>query len=173
MRAVLPDRPSPQGRLAPRWSSLSPEALTTAFHSRSAPLATEDPETASRRRILIADDEPAIRDILVECVNGFDHGQAYAVSTASDGPDALEAVKRDRPELVLLDHNMPGMTGLEVLKKILQFDPGIRVVMITGTMNDGDAAEALKSGAFSYVPKPFDLQYIDALIALALPQTKP
>jgi len=65
------------------------------------------------------------------------------------------------------------MTGLEVLKHILQFDPGIRVVMITGTMNDGDAAEALKSGAFSYVPKPFDLQYIDALIALALPQTKP
>ena len=166
----MPERSSPQGHPARRPSA---EALTTAFQSRSAPKLIEAPETPSRRRILIADDEPAIRDILVECVAGFNHGHAYAVSTAADGPAALEAVKRDRLELVLLDHNMPGMTGLEVLKHILQFDAGIRVVMITGTMNDGDAAEALKRGAFSYVPKPFDLQYIDALIALALPQTTP
>jgi CheY-like chemotaxis protein len=162
------ERHGRQGRPSARWSSLSAQALTTAFHSRSAPLTPEGPV----RRILIADDEPAIRDILVECVAQSKHGQNYVVSTASNGLEALQLVKRDRPDLILLDHNMPGMTGLEVLRQIHGIDPAIRVVMITGTMNDGDAAEALKSGAFSYVPKPFDLQYIDALIALALPLTQ-
>lgn len=167
----MPDHHGRPGRQTPRWRRVSPQAVTTAFHSRSAPLVSEGPA----RRILIADDEPAIRDILVECVKQSKHGQEYAVTTASDGSDALQAIKRERPDLVLLDHNMPGLTGLEVLRQIHQIDPGIRVVMITGTMNDGDAAEALKMGAFSYVPKPFDLQYIDALIALALPpvQLKP
>jgi two-component system, NtrC family, nitrogen regulation response regulator GlnG len=172
MRAAsVRDQHARPGSQTPRWRGVSPQAMTTAFHSRSAPLVCEGPA----RRILIADDEPAIRDILVECVKQSKHGQGYAVSTASDGSAALEAITRERPDLILLDHNMPGMTGLEVLKQIHQIDPSIRIVMITGTMNDGDAAEALKRGAFSYVPKPFDLQYIDALIALALPpvQVKP
>ncbi len=123
----------------------------------------------SLRRILIADDDPEIRDTLVELVSQLAHGQDYAVSTASDGPDALRAVKRDHPDLVLLDHTMPGMTGLEVLKRIHRIDPGIRVIMVTGQLNNGDAAEALRGGAFSYVPKPFDLRYLDALVAMALP----
>ena len=123
----------------------------------------------SLRRILIADDEPDIRDKLVALLSQCKHGQDYAVSTASDGPAALQAVLRERPDLVLLHHNMPGMTGLELLTQIHRIDPGIRVIMVAGELNNGDAAEALKRGAFSYVPKPFAVQYIDALVAIALP----
>jgi len=72
----LPERSSPQGRLARRPSA---EALTTAFQSRSAPKLIEAPETPSRRRILIADDETAIRADQDECVAGLTHGEAASM----------------------------------------------------------------------------------------------
>ncbi len=166
-----------QGRFIPRWSGLLPQTLSTppivtkpCSRRRSLRSMLEGPRTISLRRILIADDEPDIRDRLVALLSQFKHGQDYAVSTASDGPAALQAVLRERPELVLLAHNMPGMTGLELLKRMHRIDPGIRVILITGTLNTGDVAEALKHGAFSCVPKPVAGQYIDALVAIALPR---
>lgn len=122
----------------------------------------------SVRRILIADDEPDFQDTLRARVSQFEHGQDYAVSTASDGPAALQAVMREHPDLVLLDHHLPGMTGLEVLERIQRIAPGIPVIMVTGTLKKGDAVAALKRGAFFYLPKPFAVQYIGALVAIAL-----
>ena len=122
----------------------------------------------SVRRILIADDESDFQDTLRARVSQFEHGQDYAVSTASDGPAALQAVMREHPDLVLLDHHLPGMTGLEVLERIQRIAPGIPVIMVTGTLKKGDAVAALKRGAFFYLPKPFVVQYIGALVAIAL-----
>jgi len=122
----------------------------------------------SVRRILIADDEPDFQDTLRARVSEFEHGQDYAVSTASDGPAALQAVMREHPDLVLLDHHLPGMTGLEVLERIQRIAPGIPVIMVTETLTKGAAVAALKRGAFFYLPKPFVVQYIGALVAIAL-----
>jgi CheY-like chemotaxis protein len=126
-------------------------------------------------RILIADNEPDFQDTLRARVSQFEHGQDYAVSTASDGPAALQAVMREHPDLVLLDHHLPGMRGLEGLERIHRIAPGIPVIMVTRTLKKGDAVAALKRGAFFYLPKSFAVQYIGALVASALrcPQARP
>ena len=122
----------------------------------------------SVRRILIADDELDVQVTLRARVNQLEHGHDCAVSTASDGPAALQAVRREYPDLVLLDHHLPGMTGLEVLERIHRIDPGVPVIMVTRTLKKGDAVAALKRGAFFYLPKPFAVEYIGALVGIAL-----
>ena len=112
------------------------------------------------KRLLIVDDEPLITDVLSE------HFKAnYAVETALNGADALAAVRRARPDIVFLDITMPRMSGIEVLKEIKTIDPTIVVIMVTANDHVALAAEAIKSGAVAYVPKPFDLRYLDHIVA--------
>jgi DNA-binding NtrC family response regulator len=113
-----------------------------------------------KRRVLIVDDEPLILEVLSE------HFKAdFDVETAPNGADALGAILRRRPDVVLLDINMPRMNGVEVLKDIKQIDESIAVIMVTANEQVQLAAEALKSGAFGYVPKPFDFRYLDHMLA--------
>ena len=115
---------------------------------------------SGRRRLLIVDDEPLILEVLSE------HFKAeYEVETALNGADALGAIVRARPDVVMLDINMPRMNGVEVLKDIKQIDDSIAVIMVTANEQVSLAAEALKSGAFGYVPKPFDFRYLDHMLA--------
>lgn len=80
-------------------------------------------------RVLIADDDPEVRDVLAESfrMEGLD------VLEASNGLEALLYVKRDRPDAVVLDLMMPRLGGVEALKRIHDFNPGIRVLVVTGT----------------------------------------
>src|SRR6185295_6355698 len=113
-----------------------------------------------RRRLLIVDDEPLILEVLTE------HFKTdYDVETALNGADALGAILRSRPDVVLLDINMPRMNGVEVLKDIKQIDESIAVIMVTANEQVALAADALRSGAFGYVPKPFDFRYLDHMLA--------
>jgi two-component system response regulator (stage 0 sporulation protein F) len=113
-----------------------------------------------RQRILIVDDEPLIVEVLSEHFKG-----SYEVETAMNGTDALTAVLRARPDVVLLDINMPRMNGVQVLKDIKKIDETIAVIMVTANEQIALAADALKTGAFGYVPKPFDFRYLDHMIA--------
>jgi DNA-binding NtrC family response regulator len=115
---------------------------------------------AARKRVLIVDDEPLILEVLSEHFK-----VSYDIETALNGADALGAVLRQRPDVVLLDINMPRMNGVEVLKDIKQIDESIAVIMVTANEQVALAAEALKSGAFGYVPKPFDFRYLDHMLA--------
>lgn len=119
----------------------------------------------SSMRVLVVDDEPEIVNILSEFLAATKRG--YVVKTALNAADALEVIRQDRPGLVLLDVNMPAMSGVDALREIRQLDPSIRVIMVTGC-NHADAADALRSGAFAFIPKPFELKYIDQLVAAAL-----
>ena len=116
-----------------------------------------------RRRLLLVDDEPLILEVLTEHFKGD-----YDVETALNGADALGALLRGRPDVVLLDINMPRMNGIEVLKDIKQIDASIAVIMVTANEQVNLAADALKSGAFGYVPKPFDFRYLDHMLATIL-----
>jgi two-component system response regulator MprA len=111
------------------------------------------------KRILIVDDEPLITEVLSEHFKSD-----YEVETALNGTDALTAIVRQRPDIVLLDINMPRMNGVEVLRDIKQIDETIAVIMVTANEQIALAAEALKSGAFGYVPKPFDFRYLDHMV---------
>jgi DNA-binding NtrC family response regulator len=112
------------------------------------------------KRILIVDDEPLITEVLSEHFKGD-----YEVETALNGTEALTAILRQRPDIVLLDINMPRMNGVEVLRDIKQIDQTIAVIMVTANEQIALAAESLKSGAFGYVPKPFDFRYLDHMVA--------
>src|SRR5882762_8217107 len=81
---------------------------------------------SARRRVLIVDDEPLVLEVLSE------HFEIdYDVEIALNGVDALDAIRRQRPDVVLLDIKMPGMSGIEVLKAIQQLDESVAVIMVT------------------------------------------
>jgi len=115
------------------------------------------------KRLLLVDDEPELLDILCE------HFQRrYELSTALDGAVALERFEHEAPDAVFMDVNMPGASGVEILKLFRQSDPGVPVIMMTANEQVAVAEECLKSGAFAYVPKPFKLAYMDHMAALAV-----
>jgi DNA-binding NtrC family response regulator len=123
---------------------------------------------SARRRLLIVDDEPLILEVLTEHFK-----TEYDVETALNGADALGAILRARPDVVMLDINMPRMNGVEVLKDIKQIDESIAVIMVTANEQVTMAAEALRNGAFGYVPKPFDFRYLDHMLATLLDRFRP
>jgi CheY-like chemotaxis protein len=118
--------------------------------------------------ILIVDDEPAVREVLS---GYFEHQygpRGYRIETATDGAAALAAVRRQRPALVLLDIDMPGMGGVEALRGVRAIDPKIPVIMVTGNEDARIAGEVLGAGAHSYLPKPVKFGYLAHLAATVL-----
>ena len=115
-------------------------------------------------RILIVDDESEVRDVLSE----FFSSQGYAITTAGSGAEALASVHRERPDLVLLDMRMPGMDGVEVLKRVREHDATIGVIMITANEDVELARRTLELGAFDYVAKPFDFSYLERAVVTAV-----
>lgn len=120
-------------------------------------------------RLLIVDDELELLDMLTT----YFLDSNYEVDTATNGTDALVAIVRQRPDVVLLDINMPRMNGVEALKEIVKIDQSIAVIMVTGNGELPVTVDALRNGAFGYVPKPFDLRYLDHLIAASLGRSQP
>jgi CheY-like chemotaxis protein len=101
-------------------------------------------------KILLIDDEPHIRKYLALIARGLG---APVIIEAGNGPDALAKYQQESPQLVLLDVNMPGMDGLEILAAILAQDPKALVVMMTSLVNRQTVEECLKLGATSYIRK--------------------
>ncbi|MBI3316746.1 MAG: response regulator [Candidatus Omnitrophica bacterium] len=118
----------------------------------------------SRKKILVVDDEEVIRQLL----EGFFKQKGFTVSTAKDGEEALFMVKTKHPNVVLLDIAMPGMDGILTLKKIHAMNPEIGVVMATAIQDEEITKEATRLGAYAYVLKPFDLQYLELVVTTRL-----
>jgi two-component system, OmpR family, phosphate regulon sensor histidine kinase PhoR len=119
------------------------------------------------KRLLVVDDEVELLDIFRSHFAG-----RYEVDTASSGAAAVERFVRQRPDVVFLDVNIPGTSGVELLKLFKQADDSIPVIMVTASTEIRVAEECLKQGAFSYVPKPFNLIYMDHMAALAAEQRR-
>lgn len=119
-------------------------------------------------RILIVDDDQRILQLLGE---HFKH--AYTVEIAPAAGEALAIVRRQRPDLVLLDVMLPGISGLHLLGEMKRVDPTLRVVIVTGTDTADIADRALAAGAARIVRKPFSLEDLDRVVAevLASPPT--
>ncbi|HXT19736.1 MAG TPA: sigma-54 dependent transcriptional regulator, partial [Thermoanaerobaculia bacterium] len=101
--------------------------------------------------VLVVDDEEVLQDVLTTLVRREGHRPL----TAKTGEDALVILEREDVDLVLLDLMLPGLSGMEVLQKIRQSDPDQVVVMITAYSSIEGAIEAMRLGAFHYIPKPF------------------
>jgi DNA-binding response OmpR family regulator len=115
-------------------------------------------------RILVVDDEATVREVLTE----YFSTEGYAVESAGSGVEALTAVRGGRADLVLLDVRMPGFDGVQVLRKIRELRIDVPVIMVTANEDVGLAKETLKLGAFDYVAKPFDFDYLDRAVAAGL-----
>jgi CheY-like chemotaxis protein len=101
-------------------------------------------------KILLIDDEPHIRKFLGLIVRGLG---TPTVIEAGNGVEALAMYQQESPDLVLLDVNMPGMDGLEILAAILAQNPDALVVMLTSLLNRQTVEQCLKLGATSYIRK--------------------
>jgi len=119
-------------------------------------------------RILIVDDEQNILDVLSLVLTSDKH----KVDTALEGFSAIDKVKNNKYDLVLLDIKMPRMDGLEVLEKILEIDKSLIVIMISGHGNYETAVEATKKGAYNYIQKPPDLDELKLAIKNAIEYKK-
>jgi len=101
--------------------------------------------------VLVIDDEEAMRDSCQQVLVR----EGYRVETAADGESGLRKVREVRPDLVLVDLKMPRIDGMEMLKEITALDPTIVAVVITGYATVESAVEAMKCGAYDFLPKPF------------------
>lgn len=113
-----------------------------------------------KARILVVDDEAVIREALHDWLT--DAG--YEVFTAEDGPQALEIIKREGLGIMLADLVMPGMDGIELMKRAKEIVPHIAVVIITAYGSVATAIAAMKEGAFDYIEKPFCPERTELLI---------
>jgi len=115
---------------------------------------------SDRKRVLVADDNPAGRELVREGLTGH----ASSIIEAADGREALEKIRETRPDLVLLDIQMPEMDGYEVLREI-RSDPalgGLRVVALTAFAMQGDRERALEAGFDDYLTKPVSVATLKA-----------
>jgi two-component system, OmpR family, alkaline phosphatase synthesis response regulator PhoP len=118
------------------------------------------------RNVLIADDEQNI----VISLQYLMKREGHAVSVARDGREALAAIQRDRPDLVLLDVMMPGLSGFDVCQAV-RADPelaGVKILLLTAKGRDTDLAKGLALGADGYMTKPFSTQELAARVRALL-----
>jgi len=111
-------------------------------------------------RILVIDDGAEICSFLRD----FLTLKGHKVETARHGPTAIDKLMLFAPEIVLLDIVMPGMDDIKVLKEIKRIDAQLAVVMVTSVAHQEPAMKCLDRGAFDYIPKPIDFDYLENVI---------
>lgn len=116
------------------------------------------------KRILVVDDEKVICDALGK----FLSRKGYQVATAQSGEEAIECVKKEKPHLILLDIMMPGLGGIETLKRIKAIDKEVAVVMITAVNEDDIGRKCMELGAYDYITKPLNIDYLETVLMTKL-----
>ena len=114
-------------------------------------------------RILVADDE----EIVIQSCLRVLSGGGFQVDAARDGLEALKAIDENGYDVLILDIKMPKMNGMEVLQRVKEAHPDIDVIMITGLHEIETAVQAMKLGAFDYLPKPFEPEELELVVARA------
>ena len=117
-----------------------------------------------KSKVLIVDDQNGIRILLMEVFSS----EGYETYQAANGKIALDIVKRNVPDLVLLDMKIPGMDGLEILKHIKQINPDIKVIMMTAYGELDMIKEATDLGALMHFTKPFDIDEMRIAVNMQL-----
>ncbi|WP_242352508.1 MULTISPECIES: sigma-54-dependent transcriptional regulator [Anaeromyxobacter] len=113
-----------------------------------------------RTRILVVDDEEIVR----ESLGGWLEKDGYTVGTMPEGRSAIEALKRERWSIMIVDLKMPGMDGLQVLEEAKKLQPDVAVVIMTAYATVDTAVSAMKMGAYDYLVKPFDPEELSLMM---------
>ncbi len=113
-------------------------------------------------KLLVVDDEPEVRHLLQEFLSSL----GYDVLLAGNGWEALAALEAEQVDLVLLDVAMPEIDGVETLGRIVALHPFVPVIMVTANADVSVTSKLLAMGAADYIPKPFDLDYLDQAVSV-------
>lgn len=116
------------------------------------------------KRILVIDDEELPRQVLIE----FLTIQGYHTADAESGPLALALLPLFHPDLVILDIFMPGMDGVEVLRRMMLWDPDIKIIMLTAAEDLDIARETMRLGAIDYITKPYEFDQLEMILSVHL-----
>ena len=134
------------------------DAHSSRRWSPTEPGPAEDLDSPAR--VLVVDDEPSVVDVFRE----FLSGEGYDLSVASSGEEALRIIPELKPDIILTDINLPGLSGLEVMRFAKSVDPEVAVIVVTGYASASTAIDALRQGAYDYVTKPFDLDDVHQIV---------
>lgn len=115
-------------------------------------------------KVVVVDDDPIIQKLLERFLTERGHSAIFV----DTGGAALDVVRKERPDLVILDHVLPDISGLEVLRRVHDFDAHLPVLFVTAQGSSDIAIEAMKLCAFDYLPKPLDLMRVEQKVTRAL-----
>ncbi len=110
------------------------------------------PETVSMGSVLIIDDNPVIRKVSEKILEKY----GYVSLSAKDGTEGVKQYKKHRPDIVILDLILPGISSLEVLRQLKKIEPNVKILVSSGLIQEGEAADLLQEGALAFMQKPFD-----------------
>ena len=116
-----------------------------------------------KMRVLLVDDETEFVSALAERL----HLRGYDTQTATSGEEALGKINSTPPDVVLLDMLMPGMNGLEVLKRIKRDHPQVQVILLTGR-GSWDGIQGIREGAYDWLMKPIQIEELMQIMASAM-----
>lgn len=147
-------------------AAIGPGQARVELAARRKPPVSQQADNVVGRagRILVVDDDRDTASALQELLAGAGHD----VRVASDGGTAIRAVVTDAPDLVLLDIEMPGLSGVDALAAIRAVAPAVRVIMLSGTTDPELAKRTLAFGAFEYIPKPFSVPHLLDIVQTVL-----
>ncbi|MFH1652647.1 MAG: response regulator [Pseudomonadota bacterium] len=120
------------------------------------------------KAVLVVDDEKGVCDILKKILLQ----DGYEVCTATSGARALSLMKGKPADLILLDIKMPGMDGIETLRKLRDFNQDAVVIILTAYGTLGTAREAMQLGAYDYITKPFNAEFVKSMVREGLEETR-
>jgi two-component system response regulator AtoC len=120
-----------------------------------------------KTKILVVDDEVEVCNML----KSFLTKKGYEVIVAFSAIDGLEKLKEEKPKIILLDIKMPGMSGVEAIHMIREINSEVGIIMATAVIDETIAKEAVKLGAYDYLVKPFDLNYLEKILLVKLSTT--
>ena len=119
-------------------------------------------------KVLVVDDSESSRDLFSD----FLEKKGYDVFLSRTGEDALEKVRNLKPDAMLLDIGLPGIDGMEVLRRVRQFDENIGIIMITNVIDEDVGRAALKKGADYYLTKNINFDYLEMCLLVYLAMRK-
>ena len=115
--------------------------------------------------VLIIDDSPEILQMMRQIIEM----EGYRVVTAENGTNGVDAALKEKVSAVLLDLSLPDMSGFEVLKQIKSVKTSLPIIMVTGNHLEEEAQRAIELGAWDYITKPIDFEYLKNVLQVSLP----
>ena len=168
--ACSPGASLQQSREARDKSGRNPQSEIRSPKSCHLPPTPPTPRirAVGKQRILLIDDEQHIVDVVVYVLEE----NAFEVVTALDGETGLRCFKEENPDLVLLDLNLPAITGLDLFREMRKLRPALPVIMLTSRSEEIDRVLGLELGADDYVTKPFSTRELAARVKSVLRRTQ-